>query len=69
MFPALPYPPMGRKEFVMSVKVKIVATYVKEVVVEHTNDFGEAKEYVMNNSNKFPIDLDEDFFDCEYIEE
>lgn len=53
----------------MSVKVKIVATYVKEVVVEHTNDFGKAKEYVMNNSNKYPIDLDEDFFDCEYIEE
>ena len=50
----------------MGVTVRIVETYVKEVYVEHTDDFYEAKEYVANNRSKFQIDLNEDFCECNY---
>ena len=52
----------------MSVTVRIIETYVKDVVIADTDCYHEAKEIVMNNRDKFKIDVDTDFCDCEYEE-
>lgn len=52
----------------MSVKVRIIETYVKEVEIVDTDCYHEAKEIVMNNRNLFEIDVNADFFSCEYEE-
>lgn len=52
----------------MSVTVRIIETYVKDVVIADTDCYHEAKEIVMNNRDKFKIDVNTDFCDCEYEE-
>lgn len=39
----------------MSVKVRIVDTFVTDVIIHHTDDFTEAKQYIMDNRSAFGI--------------
>jgi len=53
----------------MSVKVRIIDTFVTDVIIHHTDDFTEAKQYIMNNRTSFGlVPAPEDWAYSEYEE-